>query len=438
MSPGLHDKVMKKSNPLSKRDKNQKKSAKASKEATQLTKANQLGPRSKVAKKAVRAALPRGPADRGKTLQVPGVKKSVLHEAVLAWARGLENPFTGTPQKCPFNFNPVPSYLSFVATTVSGRFGADAVASNGTVQLTFWPGHAALNADYAVDPAATVENVVYDFDEVAYHHPFVKCGGDGQPVNVGPVNFVDVTGTTRFPTGYVKTGTLAIGTATNDFSGAGSVSVGWNAGLPISGDVRLEGHLRYKLLSMGIRIINTTPELSRGGDIVSVQPATVRDILTPQASNSIDPSFKAWGPEGCTISWIPRLRDLAYWHPTSGGVLTSGVATGPIITNSGTGAGVVVWINNPTAAAQTFDTEVVCHWEISGYSVQTLAGEGKSTFVPDSVLKGALSAQTNTQATASGFSTTIRAAAGEIVHLGEQAVSKAIQLAPRAAMNALH
>jgi len=423
---------------MSQKDGNVRKAVRMARQATDLTRSNAIGPRvGKKEKRVKQGKTPPQPGVRGPTLQAIGTKKSVLHDALIRWAQGLEQPFTGSPQRCPFNFNPTPSYLSFVATTVAGRFGFDSVATNSAHQWVFWPGHGVLNSNYASDAAATVENVVYDFDEVAYHAPFFKAGGDPLAVAVGPVTYVDVTGAAHNPCGSVISTGLALNSAQNDLSGGASTSVGWNTPLPMTGDVRLEGHLRYKMLSMGVKFINTTPELSRGGSFVSFQPVTVCDILTPQSKNAVHPSFKDWGPEGCSISWIPRLRDLSYWHPSAGAVLTSGVATGPIVTNTATGAGIVVFINNPTGGVQNYDVEIVAHWEISGYSVQSLSSQGKSTYVSDSVLKGALASQTNNAPTAAGFTSTLREAAGEGVHLVGEALGKVAQMAPRMAREAL-
>jgi hypothetical protein len=323
--------------------------------------------------------------------------------------------------------------MSMVATTVAAQVGANSVAAGTTRQLTFFPGHSALGQTTAVDVGSTVAAVVSDMDEVAYHYQFqlntstVTC--------FGPVDFIDCVGTTRAAAAYLDSANVPLGTALNS-PVTTTNPIGWGSKLPITGDVRLEGHLRCKLLSMGIKVVNTTPELSRGGSFVSWQPVTNCDIFSPQSANTIHPSWKDWGPDGCTVTWIPRLRDLAYWHPTAGGTLTSGVVTGPIQSSSFEGAGIVICINNPTATAQTFDVEVVAHWEISGYSVQTLSDQVKSTIMSDSVLKGALSAQTTNAPTASGIVETFKAAAGFVEKVAPR-VGAAGAAAATVAMNAL-
>jgi len=390
-------------------------------EAVKLMKANVLLPRGQgVSKKKARAKI-RGSAS---AVLVNGSKLSLTSQALqvykgvnpsaVAWARGLETPFTGSPQKCPWNFNPVPSYLSFVATTVASRVGADTIGAGSTAQYTFMPGHGPIAQIGTVDVAAQNAGEVADMDEVAYHYNFQKIGSGGSINNFGPVNFIDTFGVTRTAAAFILSAGLATGGAINTSDVAGTGPVGWNATIPFTGDLRQLGHTRCKLLSMGVRFKNTTPEQFRGGSFVSVQPVTVCDITSPQSTMTIHPSWKDHGPDGCEVTWIPRLRDLAYWHPSEEVVLTSGVPTAPSTTNQMSGPGLIVWANNPSATAQTLDLEVVAHWEISGFAVQTISTNAKSTHVSDSVLKGALSAQINNAPTSSGFVDTLHAAAGSL------------------------
>jgi len=361
------------------------------------------------------------------TAQAAKIYKSPgIHPSAARWAAGLERPFTGTPEKCPWNFNPVPSYLSFVATTVASRVGADSVSANRTTQFTFMPGHAKLATPVVGNAGGTVVSAVTDMDEVAYHYLFQTFPG---PITLcwGPVPFIDPFGVTRVAVCCAQDNDIATGTTVT--TSAASVPIGWNATVPFTGDLRTEGHTRVKLLSMGIRFVNTTPEQFRGGSFVSWQPVTVTDIQSPQTSNTINPSWKDHGPDGCEVTWIPRMRDLAYWHPSTASVAAAGVPAAPLTDTALAGPGVVVCINNPTSSVQTYDMECVAHWEISGFSVQTISTSAKATNLSDSTLKSALSSQINNAPDASGFAKTLTSAVHGVVQAG-QALGKA---APRLA-----
>lgn len=350
-----------------------------------------------------------------------------LHAAAADWARLLANPSL-PPVKCPFNFNPVPSMMSFVATTSCTRQSAFTSAAGGGLQMTVFPGHGIIDTMTLFETTGTIQSTLSDFDEVAYHYAFQSDGGAAITCH-GPCNYIDTSGTTRPCIAFWYQTTASGSTAPNT---SGAAPVGWDAPLPIIGDVRQQGHLRIKLVSMSVEVINVTPELNRGGSIVTVQPASVSAMPASVNALNINPSFYDHGPERAKVTWIPRLRDLAYWHPSKKNVAATGIAA---TTNDVTSAGIFVFCN-AGSTAQTYDVNIVAHWEISGYSVQTLATAAKSTNLSDSVLKGALSAHSMTSPSATGFESTLRAAAGFAVKVASNAGGK-FGTAARVAANAL-
>jgi hypothetical protein len=357
------------------------------------------------------------------------------HARLLDWARLVSNPFVGTNTvRCPLNFNPAPSYLSFPVTLVDNQAAGLSVSAGFARQLFLWPGHAQLYGAPVV-VGSTGSGNLGDMDEVAFHAPFKTIAGS--LYSIGPLNSYDAGGAIRTASmRHLSPDALTAlgGVVTSCANGSGGL---WDNPLPLTADPRAAGHMRWKMISMGIKIINTTPAANRGGNVVSVQPATVVDManFTSQSQFDSHPSFTVWGDasEEVTICWTPRPRDLAFWHSTpiagSAGVgATDSTLIGPAI---------VVWFNAPSAFNQTYTLEIVTHFEIAGYAVQTFSSPAPSLSTPLGPVQAALTAHVNSSPTAEGFVHTVAAAvgatgaklervAGDVAAQGVHAAKKAV------------
>lgn len=260
--------------------------------------------------------------------------------------RALQDPWTLQGIRCPVNYNPVPSFL--ITTAHTTRTVPTLTVNPGTTtQLTLFPGHS-----HNIDTDA--------MDGVSYHAGLTRINGINYPC--GPL-ILAVN-----PTIGAETSGLAAGVDVTNLDTAVSTSMNFDVQLPYIASNGNGGHSRWKLVSMGITIENTTPIQTRGGQIQHVMPAAAiqatGNILADYASQ---PTFRITteANEGAVkLAWIPRADDLAFWH-----VDTSSV-TGGIVN-----AGVVVWITAPTGAAftQTYSYQVVCNWELSGHSLAAVS-----------------------------------------------------------------
>lgn len=355
------------------------------------------------------------------------VGKSV-YGSVGKWADLVSNPFTGVPVKCPFNFNPVPSYLSMTVTTTCTRIGNTSAAAGGTTQVVLFPGHTTMYTVPTGSPTASLNGFVSDMDEVAYHESFTAVNS-GTYI-AGPVNSTDGGGTPRTAiAGVINTG-VTLGATFNNSNDASGLAMGWDNPLPFSTVVSspgqsVNGHMRWKMTAMGVRVKNVTPELSRGGSIVTVQPLTVIDMPTTQAKYALQPTYMDWGPDSATVHWIPRLRDLSYWHATSAMQATAGTPSfQAAYTTTFESAAIVIFLNAPGVGIQTYDMEVVAHWEISGYATQQLSSPTAATPISDGALKGALNQVASNLPSAHGVGEVIESVVGHVVGSAKAAVPR--------------
>lgn len=336
------------------------------------------------------------------------------------WGRLVQNPFSGDEGvKCPFNFNPAPSLMSTTCTTVNYESGLP-VSSGQSRQLAIWPGHYIMdNIAVTAGPAGTGSAYPAQMDEVAYHQSNLLVAGVEYSVGPGPA--VAANGTT-----ILGCATVVSAGVPNVLNGvvvpttAGGTPQLWDNPYPVTATTAVGSHMRWKMIGMGIKIRNITPAANRGGSIVSVQPAfqiNVADYAT-QAKFSQHPSFKNWGDgtDEIVIPWIPRPRDLAYWH---GNNSLSAPATNSY-NISISGPGILVWFNAP-AQDQQYEFTQVAHWEIAGTAVQILSQPTVSSGVNDSQVKAALGSHAESGPTAHGFMSTLK----EVVQTGKAVVQKA-------------
>lgn len=357
----------------------QGKKPKAAAQATQAAKKNA---------KVVTTGGPRKPRDVIKRIE------GLLHpESDLGlWGAQLARPFDVEGRLCPITYNPAPSFIQSYARTTHTNLNVS-VALNTTTQYVLFPGHTEmLNSNQNVSQAGQ-----QGMDAVAYHEADVAI--NGTTYVVGPMSKTDVLGTKSPIIGAVTSG-LVLNQVSINLAGATSAPVSYDVALPytsLTHSTTAGHHSRWMLNSMGVRIHNTTPVLSRGGTVVTVQPNNeVPAVAGNQAVLEVYPTFKDWGPgEDVELAWIPRAQDLAFWHgadvQAGGGQPFSTVAA----------PGIYIFLNNPTASAQSYSVEIVCHWNLSGTYLNPVGGPSPHAPEVKPVVEKALSFLQNNAPTAS-------------------------------------
>lgn len=259
------------------------------------------------------------------------------------YLKTLGDPFKCPATKSPVNYNPVPSIISSVATT--SHLMDFTVAAGMARELVLFPGHNMLILD---------DDARDNMDAVSYHASYLNVAGTSY--NVGPIgtntvalNTIGVLGLDTSPTAYVPL---------NNTSTVGILPIPNATPLPYTGFEGKGSHSRWKLNSMGLRIVNTTPELYRGGNVQTVQP-TSQGVPAAFSNLALNPTFKIWDTvKPIQVSWIPRLQDLAYWHTDS---TSTGAAT--VLTSE---AALRALFIAPGSITQSYQIEVICHWELAG------------------------------------------------------------------------
>jgi len=280
----------------------------------------------------------------------------------------LANPWGGTGSRNPVNYNPVPTMMSSTATTTNTAT-AYAVAGNTTAEITLFGGHGNASSINAMDGPA-------------YHAQLQGINVDNYAV--GPLAVVDsLVPLTYNPTCGVVT-TLTLGQYASVSNTVASLPLslellgGYDQTLPFMAASGNAGHTRWKLVSMGIRIINITALGNRTGDVTWVQPSN-SDNPALQALGSVQtvfadlPSYtisQAANLGELKITWIPKPEDCAYWHCTS--LATASVPVDVANVNL-TDVGIRIWLNNPSTLQQNYSWQVTCNWELAGYNLLTLA-----------------------------------------------------------------
>jgi hypothetical protein len=244
--------------------------------------------------------------------------------------------------KSPVQGNEAATICSFAATTTTGQSSFS--QATGTMQFCFFPGHNTSDGD--------------DYG-VARHSNKIAVGVTPTSYIVGPM---DSTAGTVSLNG-VKSG-IALGTAQYNVNTSASAALTWDVGLPMTCEATNTGHTRWRLVSMGVRFVNTTATESRAGSVVTVCPET-RESFADGIDQELFAKYSTFEihevNKPIEVSWVPRSADFGY-------VSTSATAGTNVFE-----AGLFVWVNNPHTVAQTYSWELVCNWEIAGSSVKPLA-----------------------------------------------------------------
>lgn len=288
---------------------------------------------------------------------------SLAGSPFLDYLRTLARPFDVSDVFCPVSYNPSPSFIQTRARTTSTLL-TTTVAAGTTSQIALFPGHLPSPGS-ASAAAVAAAGVAQAMDASSYHqYPLVV---NATTYSVGPMTTTTASGTYSSIAGVITTG-LAANSCTNVTNGGTCQPLLWDNGLPYQAD-STQGHSRWQLVSMGIRVQNITNDLYRGGTTVSVQP-NIAFNFGPGSQSLFErfPTFHDWGRcTGVELAWIPRTADLAFWHtvdtPTASSAVTVNI-----------GAGMYVWFNAPADYAQTFSYEIVCNWQLAGTYLNTVGG----------------------------------------------------------------
>lgn len=300
----------------------------------------------------------------GAGYQFAGLKQSKgkLRGRLSDWLEALANPFNSDPQKCPVNFNPMPTLqTTTMRTTWTSKL---VVGASNNVQIALFPGH----------------TVLVDTDEIdgpSFHQNWQAVGTSYFPV--GPMQYPDASAVNRRPIGGVISGITNAGGGGGGTIGTNSVctdtsvssatysnaSLFYDVDVPFVGSSKNGYHTRYKLTAMEVRFSNETPEVNRGGSFYSVQPLNTVSFSSIN-QYALYPTFHDHGicdeREG-RVSWIPRVQDLAFYHPSASTSYAIGVQT----------AGIMLWFVNTTGYIQNLSFEAVFHWEVGGQNLQTMS-----------------------------------------------------------------
>lgn len=279
------------------------------------------------------------------------------HDCVKDWAIAVADPWTVQGAKIPYNPLSIPTTLS----TTARCYGTISVtvAVGEAVQIVMWPGH----GDFATP----------SLDLVAAHCAYqnLRIAGVDTTYAIAPMSY----GAVPCTIGMVSTGVGVISAGNyNVFSStvaaSNQIAMSPAVALPFSGTASDAAHTRYRQVSAGLTVTNTTAALNISGSIVSVQPDSPNVLGGLGAAGSQDkfetfPSFKRFPPnKQVKLAWLPRGEDLAWSHPVSTGSPNSIAFK----------AGLLCWLNAGTTA-QTYQIDWVANFEVAGNNIRSIAAD---------------------------------------------------------------
>lgn len=299
-------------------------------------------------------------------------KKPDISDSEFAyWLKSLEYPSRYPEPVCPVGFNPVPSLFKTTARTYKTMLTFN-VAANTQTSIYLYPGHGPNKFGFTAAPSSG-EIIPNAMDGVAFH-------GNRQAVGTGPTIYA-VGPIVVSAGGSCCGGIMQVGGIIGDIAASNTALSSYSAltydrPLPYSTVFNTDiaahgGHARWQQTSARIKVVNTTPALSRGGSIITVMPTnggTLPDGAGAVLQMAANPSFFDHGPtmkpEGEGVSWLPRPQDIAFWHSVQGNNLAP----------SGTlqGVGLCCFIAAPNAA-QTYDIQIDWNWQLSGDFLQGIS-----------------------------------------------------------------
>jgi len=351
----------------------------------------------------------------GARMKQPGAKH---HVHLSAWAEQQAFPMRRSDVPPPFTDNPSPSVQTTSARTVCLR---DITVKAGTCVQISLPPSGVINAGYS-------QSVTYNGsfsadsapgDQVAAHAKplgFNDTAGAFAACAVAPIsttvqtNVAGTVGTWQLlpSAGIISAQTTAgLGALTTSnaitYTGVATLSgIRWEpltptTGLPYAGT--LQGHARYILTGQVLRVLNTTAQGSRAGDIVTVRPPSSFEAVTVVNQNAFSKfrTYRVHNVDSPHDFIVPlRVQDYLYQHaqlnPYALGV--SGAANVPAwlagtACTSVSNAAMHCWLNNPSANDQSYTIEVVCNWSIAGDLVAGLTAGAAQSPEAKPVIQGA-------------------------------------------------
>lgn len=330
--------------------------------------------------KARKVALVQAPKAVRKVVKASSKAKEPVRATHLSrWAKALADPFNSPQAICPVNFNVCPSTMNTTARLTHIDLNVT-VPANQTRQITIFP-HGELLKSLQDTVSGVSVRIASGMDPVAFHSGIVSDFVTGTNYTaISPFNTISPGGTQTFSGVLCLDNLVGLGACTNGAANAATVR-GFDAPLPYAAG-SFASHLRAQTVSIGARLYNTTPQLSRGGNVTTVQLANQGGLIKStgqfaavQRDLEINPSFRTHGDcgDGMEISWIPRLQDLAYWHNIVSDSNSQTIAN--IMATGYGGAGMVLFLNNTTASTQSFSLELVWNLMFAGTSVQSISSE---------------------------------------------------------------
>lgn len=275
------------------------------------------------------------------------------------WFYAMGKPFSIQGVLCPVGFNPVPSFFKTPARTSFLRQQLVVPAGRSTTFYLFG-GHAASPEQIPSTPAA------YNMDGTSYHAVTQRVGDPGVNFSVGPVQ----VGAGLLPIGGIWQEDHVTGDLINNTAISSAKPITYDKQLPYVLTAANGSHGRWQQVSCGIKAINVTPMISRGGSVITALPipanygpSNVADLVQFPSFHDHGPSMSAKGEGVC---WFPKPTDVAFWH-------TSAVGGSAVLGTNMYGCGLICTISAPAGNAQTFDIEIAWNWQLAGSYFQTVA-----------------------------------------------------------------
>jgi len=333
-----------------------------------------------------------------------GVSKAPAHSSYRQWAAQQSNAEAGHKAVPPFTNNMAQSVEAFTCQTT---YVNDGIVVDPTVtrQLTLFGRGKQGAAECYFDNWENTSGypVCNSGDEVALHarpHGVRISGGGVAYFAIGPVDdqiTLDIGGapvvTTLNPTLGVLSDNTGSGNSAlvngncTQFAGTGGVTytaLNWQTKPPIVASSHT-GHMRWVLTGLTVRIQNTSPALTRGGDIVAVSmphdyynAGSGAQAASSQSLFKQFKSFRAFSPDEEVVLHFPtRLQDVAYNH-----IAISGqpyVDSGSMLNREGyvylDNAMAHIWLNgSASGSSNLYRITITADWAIAGSGVATLVG----------------------------------------------------------------
>jgi hypothetical protein len=331
---------------------------------------------------------------------------------VAKFMANLSNPFgTMDGYKSPVNFNPVPTLSTTTATVRS--LNQISIPANSAVQFSLWPGHG---------PRSSGSSSAMDGE--SYHAKLIEISPSLTHMSVAPMP----DGVAGNINGIGVYAPLGIGAVIDTFNITGIEPVVPAVTLPYVAATSDGQHTRWKLVGMGVKIINTSPEVERGGEIITVQP-DIEFSGTATEDYSRFGSYAVHEPEKeVTIVWTPRIEDLSFWHT---------ITESPVATGHAHSFGINIWMNAPALVAQSYVVEVVQHYELAGSSLRAISTPTLPDPAARNIIEPAISIVSNSGPTGSHLVHAAGAVAEGLAARGIAAAEGIIARAPKMLAGAL-